>query len=355
MRINITFHSLGSFLPISFQRTLLPFIRKKAVSTGLVLGNGTYGSVEVVKIGNNIYAGKKFRVTQRESFLHRLSSEIDILSNLKHPNIVRYCGICRLSGCNIPVLLMERLQTDLHTYLFDSSHPPMQLQQKRSILCDVACGLAYLHCQTFKSVVVHRDLTSKNVLLDDSLTAKVSDFGNARMIDPNTHCGRLETMTARPGTIEYMPPEAFERNKYTTKLDIFSFGHLALFTITATTQQADKSCKLLPPTYSVTDERGTRIQPRNELQRRKKFTAKLLRAVGESDPLVSLLYQCLSNNPDDRPTSDTLYNELQKMVPSNSTQRITNQLSKQSDLIEKFVIRLRILSHTCIIMIQWRV
>ena len=123
---------------------------------------------------------------------------------------------------------MERLNTNLDSLLETSPNIPITLKQ--SLLADVARGLLHLH--THNPPIVHRDLSARNVLLTSSLVAKISDLGNARII--NLQPGQLVgTLSRVPGTLTYMPPEAFdEPPRYGSKLDIFSFGHLALFTFT---------------------------------------------------------------------------------------------------------------------------
>ena len=99
-----------------------------------------------------------------------------------------------------------------------------------SSLVDVSRGLLYLHTQD--PPVVHRDLSARNILLTSSLGAKISDLGNARIV--NLQPGQLaRTLTRIPGTHVYMPPESFDQHsRYGPQLDIFSFGHTALFTLT---------------------------------------------------------------------------------------------------------------------------
>ena len=98
------------------------------------------------------------------------------------------------------------------------------------MLEDVARGLLYLH--THDRQIIHRDLTAKNVLLTSSLVAKITDLGNSRIV--NLQPGQLaRTLSRLPGTQDYMPPEAFTAaSRYGPSLDVFSFGHLALFTLT---------------------------------------------------------------------------------------------------------------------------
>ena len=150
------------------------------------------------------------------------------MAKMRHPHIVQFLGLCFLEGSALPVLVMERLDSSLDDLL--EGAPGLPLTLKRSLLADVARGLLYLH--TRNPPVVHRDLSARNVLLTSSLVAKISDLGNARIV--NLQPGQLaRTLTHLPGTMVYMPPEAFEEgSRYGPRLDIFSFGHLALFTLT---------------------------------------------------------------------------------------------------------------------------
>ena len=148
------------------------------------------------------------------------------MSSLHHPNVTQFLGVCFLPGTQLPLLVMERLETSLDDLLEHMPNIPLSL--KRSILENVASGLLYLHKRN--PPVIHRDLTSRNVLLTSSLAAKITDMGNSRIVRPGQV---VRTLSALPGTLAYMPPEAQDnRHRYGPSLDVFSFGHLALFTIT---------------------------------------------------------------------------------------------------------------------------
>ena len=153
--------------------------------------------------------------------------ECQLMSSLRHPNITQFLGLCFLPGAQLPLLVMERLELSIDGLL--ENVPGLPLSLKRSILEDVASGLLYLHDRP--SPVIHRDLTANNVLLTSSLVAKITDMGNSRIIDMKP--GQMaRTLTNLPGALVYMPPEALDdRSRYGPSLDIFSFGHLALFTI----------------------------------------------------------------------------------------------------------------------------
>ena len=147
------------------------------------------------------------------------------MSDLRHPNITLFLGVCFLPNCQLPLLVMERLDGSLDGLL--ETVPNIPLTLKQSMLEDVARGLLYLH--KHNPQIIHRDLTAKNVLLTSSLVAKVTDFGNSRIV--NLQPGQLaQTLSWLPGTLVYMPPEALEASsRYGPSLDVFSFGHLALF------------------------------------------------------------------------------------------------------------------------------
>ena len=153
------------------------------------------------------------------------------MSSLRHPNITLFLGLCFLPNTRLPLLVMERLETSLDDLL--EHMPSLPLSLKRSVLEGVASGLVYLHEK--EPPVIHRDLTAKNVLLTSSLQAKITDMGNSRIIDMRP--GQLaRTLSQLPGTLVYMSPEALsDTHRYGPSLDVFSFGHLTLYTVTQVT------------------------------------------------------------------------------------------------------------------------
>ena len=154
--------------------------------------------------------------------------ECQLMASLRHPNITQFLGLCFLPDVQLPLLVMEQLEMNLDDLL--EGMPNLLLPLKVSILEDVCCGLDYLH--TRDPQVIHRDLTAKNVLLTSSLSAKITDMGNSRIVSMRP--GQLaRTLSQLPGTLVYMPPEALSDDHcYGASLDVFSFGHLALFTLT---------------------------------------------------------------------------------------------------------------------------
>ena len=157
--------------------------------------------------------------------IQRYQRECQLMAGLRHPNITQFLGLCFMESSRLPLLVMERLEMNVDNLLECSPNIPLPV--KVSILTDTCSGLVYLH--GMKSPIVHRDLTARNVLLTSSLSAKITDLGNSRMVAQRS--SQLATLSKLPGTLVYMPPEALsDSHRYGPSLDVFSFGHLSLYT-----------------------------------------------------------------------------------------------------------------------------
>ena len=282
--------------------------------TGRKIGTGSYGSVVELRFNGSLCAGKMLHealIDASNIGARRLElnfiEECKLMSKLRHPNITQFFGICVLQCSRVPLLVTELLSCSLHDLLF--SHKNLPLTPKSAILCDVAKGLVYLHSLT--PPIIHRDLTAHNVLIEaSSMKAKITDLGNSRLVDPAI-ASHSKTMTQVPGTLLYMPPEAMEvKAKYSSKLDIFSFGHLALFTVT-------QNLPLELLAFNYTDSKG-HLHARTEVERRTKDIALLCEKLGGKHSLVALIKQCLHNSTEKRPSAAEI---LQKLEVSLSMDR----------------------------------
>ena len=205
------------------------------------LGIGSYGAVYKAKCDDLFCAAKIIHATlfdptalqqvapQREHRLpiRRFEQECEFMSAIRHPNIVQYLGMFRDTDTRLPVLLME-LMDDSLTHFLESSTQPIPYHIQVNVCHDVSLALSFLHSNN----IVHRDLSSNNVLLIGNVRAKVTDFGMARLGDINPQATRF-TNTMCPGTDVYMPPEAVQdKPVYTEKIDCFSFGVIIVQTLT---------------------------------------------------------------------------------------------------------------------------
>lgn len=147
------------------------------------------------------------------------------LSDLRHPNIVQFLGVCFLPDHPLPMIVTEKLEGDLHALLETVANIPMMLKQ--SLLEDVARGLHYLHTQSLNPAITHGALTARNVLYTSSLVAKISDICNCQLVKFQSK-KMVQSLTLE--TLSYMPKDAASQSN--PKQDVFSFGHLALFILT---------------------------------------------------------------------------------------------------------------------------
>ena len=295
---------------------LAPFVLSDVQLTGTTIGSGAYGIVEeVVLCGAAKTVHARLDLIVPSDTTARFVKELQLMSTLRHANIVQFLGVCFFQGSRLPALVMEQLLTSLHDLLdppHDAQRPSdlpksltyFKIGLKRSVLHNVASGLAYLHEQS--PPIIHRDLSAKNILLTSQLVAKIADLGMARMI-PVAQMSDKAAMTKAPGTAVYMPPEAIapsasnvEKADYDASIDIFSFGIITLFTIGETFP-----CDPLAPNYA--DDRSGTLVARTELQRRDKYMHNVrsrLSACGDpggNHPLIQLIQQCLENIPSKRP------------------------------------------------------
>ena len=145
------------------------------------------------------------------------------------------------------------------------------------IIKDVALGLRYLH--TRNSPIIHRDLSSNNVLLSKGMEGKIGDLGTARLVDPR----RQSTMTTAPGTLHFMPPEALAdvtNVRYGKELDVFSFGCVMLHTLSHEWPTPSEAVIINPDTGLVSGGR-------TEVERRSRCFERIDRSSSDvSIPLI---------------------------------------------------------------------
>ena len=276
----------------------------KVHPTGVNLGHGSYGDVVEVMYQGTKYAAKKYRYGNLISVFGR---EHEILSQIRHPNIVPYYGICKLAPDNKTVLVMERMVTNLSAFLEDEGNVNLPLRRKFQLLLHTTQGLNHLHTQ--RHPIIHRDLTATNVLLNSRGVAKIGDFGNSRMINV---CMTPETMTNTPGTFDYMPPEALEGGHYDNRVDIFSFGHLSIYVLIQ-----HHPHPLLRHTYR---EHG-RLIARTEVGRRKLYLDEVKTKLpgGEQHELYSIIVKCLQDEAHERPNCAEILNSSIFATVSNNS------------------------------------
>lgn len=288
-----------------------------------LLGVGCYGAVCKAKSGDLLCAAKiinpnlldptlMYRI-QEKSGDHTswnetkwFQKESKFLFELRHPTLVQYLGLCQDPETSLPVVLMELMEDNLTHYLKAPRAIPHHVQV--DICLDVAQALSYLH----SNCIIHKNLCSNNVLLDEHGRAKVTDFGMATLADLNPHNICFPFLAVREKQ-DYFPPEALKDEPvYTEKMDCFSFGVIVIQILTRLPPKPGNRWK------SVTINKPQLGLPRNwsvpvpEVERRQNHIG----LIGKGLPLLSVALECLRDANIERPSAEELSSRISTLKNS---------------------------------------
>ncbi|RLM56334.1 U-box domain-containing protein 35-like isoform X2 [Panicum miliaceum] len=194
------------------------------------VGEGGYGPVYKGFLDHTQVAIKVLRPDAAQG-RSQFQQEVEVLSCIRHPNMVLLLGACPEYGC----LVYEYMASgSLDDCLFRRAGGPVIPWQHRFRICaEIATGLLFLH-QTKPEPLVHRDLKPGNILLDRNYVSKISDVGLARLVPPSVADNVTQyRMTSTAGTFCYIDPEYQQTGMLGVKSDIYSFGVMLLQIITA--------------------------------------------------------------------------------------------------------------------------
>lgn len=231
-------------------------------SEKLKIGEGGFGCVYQATMRHTKYAVKRLKEdselewnTVKQSFL----TEVDNLFRYRHPNIIDCAGYCAEGGlyCLIYAYMPGgSLEDRLHC---QGSLPALSWQQRIDILKGTARAINFLHSSN--PSLIHGDVKSSNILLDENLTPKLGDFGLARFSQLSRKPGRnstvIRTQTVR-GTLAYLPDEYVKSGTLTVELDVYSFGVVLMENVTGRKaleiNDASKTTKYLKDIIKEEDE-----------------------------------------------------------------------------------------------------
>ncbi|KAM0950085.1 putative protein kinase RLK-Pelle-DLSV family [Dioscorea sansibarensis] len=187
------------------------------------LGEGGFGDVFKGTLKNGtIVAVKRLAITEASRVQASFRSEVKLISNVHHRNLVRLLG-CSSKGLELLLVYEYMVNGSLDKFLFGENRGTLNWKQRFDIIVGMARGLAYLH-QEFHVCIIHRDIKSSNILLDDNLQARIADFGLARLLPSDQ--SHLSTKFA--GTLGYTAPEYAIHGQLSEKVDTYGFGVVVL-------------------------------------------------------------------------------------------------------------------------------
>ncbi|GJP67676.1 hypothetical protein CLOP_g24469 [Closterium sp. NIES-67] len=190
-----------------------------------LIGAGGFGSVYRGVLANGRVVAVKRRAVDSMQGSTEFNNELKFLSKIRHPHLVALIGFCEEQGQQL--LVYEFMaQGNLREHLYDRLGAPrgrLRWLQRLSIAVGAAKGIEYLHV-ALRPSIIHRDIKTTNILLDDSLCAKVADFGLSRLGPQDSS----HVSTNVKGTAGYLDPEYYTVQQLTDRSDVFSFGVVLL-------------------------------------------------------------------------------------------------------------------------------
>ncbi|XP_019443826.1 PREDICTED: receptor-like serine/threonine-protein kinase At1g78530 isoform X1 [Lupinus angustifolius] len=271
-----------------------------------IIGSGGYGIVYELKLDESIaFAVKRLNrgTAERDKGFER---ELEAMADIKHRNIVTLHGYYTAPHYNL--LIYELMPNgSLDSFLHGRSREKKVLDwpTRYRIAVGAARGIAYLHHDCIPHII-HRDIKSSNILLDENMEARVSDFGLATLMEPNkTH---VSTIVA--GTFGYLAPEYFDTGRATFKGDVYSFGVVLLELLTGKKPSdeafMEEGTKLVTWVKAVVGEKKEELVLDNSLG---------CCPMQEINKVFNIAMMCLEPDPLNRPTMAEIVNMLGQTEP----------------------------------------
>ncbi|XP_074308724.1 receptor-like protein kinase FERONIA [Silene latifolia] len=318
---NLSRPSLPSDLCRRFSLTQIR-VATRDFDKNLIIGSGGFGKVYkgCIDGGATDVAVKRLNPTSKQGEREFLT-EIEMLSRLRHRHLVSLIGYCDEKGEMI--LIYEYMpRGTLRDHLYrdtkgTNNNEVLSWKQRLTICLGSARGLEYLHAGT-KQLIIHRDVKSTNILLDEKWTAKVSDFGLSK-VGPASDTGGGHVSTTVKGSFGYLDPDYYQRGQLTEKSDIYSFG-VMLFEVLCAQPAVElnlpkvRACYTKGILYTVVDPTLTG-----------QITPECLNKFGEIAEL------CVRVNRDERPSMRDVVWNLESILTLQQTAENTSDGSRMVD------------------------
>ncbi|XP_038890017.1 LRR receptor-like serine/threonine-protein kinase IOS1 [Benincasa hispida] len=291
-----------------------------------LLGEGGFGKVYYGLMGNTEVAVKMLSPKSAQGY-REFQAEVDLLLRVHHRNLTSLVGYCNEGETKMGLVYEYMGKGNLGSILLDGKGEVLRWEERLQIALDSAQGLEYLH-NGCRPPIIHRDIKSSNILLNEYLQAKLADFGLSRAFP--IEGGATHVTTKVVGTPGYLDPEYYTSYKLTEKSDVYSFGIVILELVTGRpvlVKTSDKSHIIQWVDYNINQgDIYTIIDPKikDECNTNSVWKA------------VDIGMSCTAINPISRPAMSQVVSELKECLNLEFNHRAPHQMDSTTSISSTF-------------------
>ncbi|ONI13054.1 hypothetical protein PRUPE_4G200300 [Prunus persica] len=290
-------------------------LQKATYNFTTLIGQGAFGPVYKAQMSTGETVAVKVLATDSKQGEKEFQTEVKLLGRLHHRNLVNLIGYCAEKGQHM-LIYVYMSKGSLASHLYSEKHEPLSWDLRVLIALDVARGLEYLHDGAVPPVI-HRDIKSSNILLDQSMRARVADFGLSREEMVDKHAANIK------GTFGYLDPEYISTRNFTKKSDVYSFGVL-LFELIAGRNPQQGLMEYVELAAMNTEGKvgweeivDSRLNGNFHMQ--------------ELNEVAALAYKCVNRAPKKRPSMRDIVQVLSRMLKMRHNRMHMKSLSSVTD------------------------
>ncbi|XP_076914277.1 putative receptor-like protein kinase At5g38990 [Bidens hawaiensis] len=283
-------------------------------SSNLIIGKGSFGNVYRAKTASGTFVAVKRKDYESKQGRNEFQTELRLLSAFRHAHLISLIGYCDDQDANEVIIVYEHMANGMladHIYKKTGGLSVLSWERRLKICIGVGRGLEYLHTGTgINQIIIHRDIKSSNILLDENLEPRISDFGLCKRcigMQPDT-----PIIASAKGTRGYMDPHYYKTRELSTKTDVYAFG-VVLLEVFCGRRSSDFVVQGRPKRFVPWARQCIRERASHRIMDRG-----LSGKIANDGLLIfeDIVLQCLQERPDKRPIMEAVVARLEDALKS---------------------------------------